>query len=62
MECKDCKSKMKLVLVWDDAQMTDHAFNLFACEKCGLLCKEDVWEDEGKRWIALTGEIVIEES
>lgn len=32
---------------WDDAQVTDYCFNLYLCEKCGTVCKEDVWEGKG---------------
>ena len=46
---------MEMVVVWDDAQVTDHAYNLYVCKECGLICKVDVWEDKGIRWITLDG-------
>jgi len=59
MICK-CGEEMKLKIVWDDAQATDHAFNIYLCDGCGMICKEDVWEDKGNRWINLKGELKIE--
>ncbi|MHA1795577.1 MAG: hypothetical protein ACTSUK_05660 [Promethearchaeota archaeon] len=61
MKCK-CGKKMKYIYGWDDAQETDHAYNLYACEYCGLLLKEDVWNDRGLRWIFLDGEMFLEDS
>ncbi len=46
---------MKVVFIWDDAQETDHAFNVYACNSCGRLVKVDVWEDAGQLWIGLGG-------
>jgi hypothetical protein len=59
---------MKLKIVWDDAQITDHAYNVYLCENCGMIVKEDVWEDEGELWIKLDnstirfsyGDVIIE--
>jgi len=54
MNCK-CGKKMKLIFVWDDSQLTDHAYNIYACQDCGRIMKEDVWEDKGEIWIGLSG-------
>lgn len=54
MVCK-CKNEMRLLFCWDDAQETDHAYNLWACESCGRIVKQDVWEDAGELWINLSG-------
>jgi len=54
MKCK-CGKEMRGVGCWDDAQLTDHAFNLYLCEGCGMICKEDVWEHKGLRWLQLDG-------
>lgn len=51
---------MQCVTVWDDAQASDHAYNLFACKSCGRICKEDVWNDPGLRWVALDGTLTLE--
>ena len=58
MNCK-CGHEMKLIFVWDDAQQTerDHCYNLYACDNCGRICKEDVWSDEGLRWMNLDGAV-----
>jgi NMD protein affecting ribosome stability and mRNA decay len=54
MICR-CGQKMQCLYVWDDAQETDHAFNVYACDKCGRLLKDDVWNDKGQIWIGLSG-------
>lgn len=51
---------MKFLWAWDDAQVTDRAFNLYACEQCGMVLKEDVWENGGKRWLDLEGKLSVE--
>lgn len=55
MNIKCCGQEAKLLLAWDDAQKTDHAYNLYACENCGIIYKEDVWNDKGLRAIYLDG-------
>ena len=57
MNIKCCGQEAKLLLAWDDAQQTDHAYNLYACEKCGTIYKEDVWNDKGLRAIFLDGKM-----
>lgn len=53
MKCK-CGNEMKFVYC-DDHPMTDddydYAFNLYACQWCGRLCKQDVWCGAGFIWI-----------
>jgi hypothetical protein len=55
-KCK-CGTVMTLKAVWDNAQQkeVDHAFNLYLCEDCGMIMKEDVWHDAGELWVDLTG-------
>ena len=53
---------MTFVHCWDDAQETDHAYNVYACSDCGLLLKKDVWKDKGRRWIALDGSVLKEDT
>lgn len=55
MNMKCCGQEVRGLLAWDDAQQTDHAYNLYACEKCGVIYKDDVWEDKGLRAIFLDG-------
>ena len=57
-KCK-CGKEMNLAFCWDDAQQTDHAYNLYTCD-CGLILKVDVWEDKGRRWVKLDGSLEIE--
>jgi hypothetical protein len=54
--CK-CGNQMVFVFCWDNAQQTDrdHAFNVYGCDSCGRIFKEDVWEDKGELWIGLEG-------
>jgi hypothetical protein len=59
MQC-ECDHAMKLVDVWDDAQETDHAFNLYLCDRCGAVLKHDVWNDAGKTWIHIDGGVAHE--
>ena len=61
MLCK-CGSEMVFGPRWDDAQVTDndHAFNVYLCNSCGMLCKVDVWADAGKRWIDVAGSFTFE--
>ncbi len=48
MQCK-CKEAMKLLFAWDDGEK--NAYNLYGCERCGRVCKENVWENKGVIWI-----------
>jgi len=48
--CK-CGNGMKCVYVWDDVQVTDHAYNLYVCAKCGMM----VWNHAGKQWTEING-------
>jgi hypothetical protein len=57
-ECRFCDEKMKLVFVWDNCDT--HAYNVYACEKCGMLCKVDVWENKGKIWTTIKGSVIRE--
>lgn len=58
--CK-CGASMQLLFVWDDAQQTDHAFNVYGCDPCGRVLKEDVWENKGQIWLGLEGLELSEE-
>lgn len=49
-KCLSCGNlEMRCVFPWDDAQRTDIAFNVYACDTCGTLAKESVWHkrDDG---------------
>lgn len=50
-----CNQMVRGLAAWDDAQLTDHAYNLSMCDKCGIIYKEDVWSDKGMRAIFLDG-------
>lgn len=51
---------MDFQLRWDDAQLTDHCYNIWLCEECGMILKDSVWEDKGKVWIELNNKVTIE--
>ncbi len=55
MKCL-CKREMKFISCWDNPD-TNHAYNLYICLdfECGMICKNDVWEDRGNRYIDLKG-------
>lgn len=58
MKCK-CEHEMVVVYVYDNGVTMEpgHAYNLYACDRCGILCKNDVWSDKGFRWIHLDGKV-----
>jgi len=45
MKC--CEQDMRNLFRWDDAQETDHCYNLYTCENCGDILKEDVGKNKG---------------
>ncbi len=55
VKCK-CGALMMLLFVWDDAQETDHCFNVFACDECGRVLYDSVWENARRLWIHLDKE------
>jgi hypothetical protein len=44
---------MRGIWLWDDDQITDHAFNVFGCEECGRMLKVMVTEGDRKLWIEM---------
>jgi len=44
MKC--CNNKPKFIECFDNPN-TGFAWNLYLCEECGSLFKEDVWENKG---------------
>jgi hypothetical protein len=41
-----CGVEMEVVFIWDDPHV-GYAFNLYACNDCGRLIKEQVWNNSG---------------
>lgn len=41
-----CASPTKMIFVWDSPN-AGYAYNLYACEGCGKLHKQDVWTNKG---------------
>lgn len=56
--CKDHPGKMTLISCWDDAQQTDHAYNLYQCKWCGNLVYDSIWEDKCRLWIFKDGSVL----
>jgi hypothetical protein len=57
MRCK-CGKEMNLRYVWDSGaleELGNYAYNLYACDVCGRLLKEDVWDEAKQLWIGLSG-------
>lgn len=52
--CK-CGHPTPMALIWvrDDAQETDHCFNVYACDQCGRMLKHQIWEDAKEHWIEM---------
>lgn len=51
-----CGSKMDLVKCWDSGLGEGaHAWNLYACMRCGRILKESVWSHGGVTWLELDG-------
>lgn len=56
MNCK-CGADMRILTVWDSPN-AGYAYNLYECKSlCGMLCKDDVWNNSGLTWIHIDGTI-----
>lgn len=60
MICKLCQSADVQNEFCGDNQNEGYAFNVFHCNKCNAICKQDVWENAGEIWIGADGEIFRE--
>lgn len=51
MKCVKCEEELEGIYCFDtgggDYLGKDIAYNLYACNNCGTLLKEDVWENKG---------------
>jgi uncharacterized Zn finger protein len=45
--CPNCGEELDVFFVWDDPDI-GVAFNLLACEDCGTLVKDMVWDNAGR--------------
>lgn len=57
MKC--CKRELEFLTRWDDAQDTDHCFNLYLCELCGSIMKHDTWANAGLLKIDINNNVEI---
>lgn len=51
-KCK-CGKAMTFIYSWDDAQETDHCFNVYVCDECGRILKNQIWADKKEHWIEM---------
>ena len=52
MKCISCDSPMDAVSVYDNCgSQKPVAYNVYQCDGCGTLCKEDVWSNAGLTFI-----------
>lgn len=58
MKCRYCDHTMVIADVWDDDLDLGYAYNLFLCNRCGSICKEDVWKGKGQIWIDVTNNVI----
>lgn len=56
--CSTHSTKMKFIYCWDDPD-EGFAFNVFACDECGKLVKNDVWNNSGNTTIRLNGNVLV---
>lgn len=56
MQCRECNHKMTGVGVHDDPN-SGFAYNLYQCDYCGCICKDNVWNNPGELWINAHNEI-----
>ena len=54
-----CGESMEFLWPWDDAQLTNHCFNLYACVACGRVARDSLWEDPGLMFVELDGSVTI---
>lgn len=55
MKC--CDEEPKFISCYDNPS-TDYAYNLFMCDNCGSLFKEDVWKNKGIIKISFNNEVI----
>ena len=55
-QCAECGEGMALMFVKDNPN-TGIAYNVYACDGCLSICRQDVWKNAGTIWI--TGEGTI---
>lgn len=51
-----CKSPTKNIFVWDSPYI-GYAYNLYGCEFCGSIFKQDVWANKGTVQINVKNEL-----
>ena len=56
MKCAKCGGTMRLKFVSDNPTM-GIAYNVYSCDDCLTICREDVWKNAGKTWITGDGTI-----
>lgn len=47
MNCPECEREMSFPACYDEGCDGKYAYNLYQCEYCGVLVKQDVWDNKG---------------
>jgi hypothetical protein len=50
LNCRECGQPMAVVATHDEGSGGQYAYNLHYCD-CGVICKQDVWDNKGELWI-----------
>ena len=58
MKCHYCANEMKGIGCADHPDK-GYAYNLFQCDECAAICKEDVWDNKGQTWIPTDNTIKV---
>jgi DNA-directed RNA polymerase subunit RPC12/RpoP len=58
VECK-CGERLVFVDRWDDAQETNHCYNLYTCDTCGRVLKDSIWVEPHRVWIEVDGTVEV---
>ncbi len=58
MECK-CEIEMTFISCYDNPN-TGFAYNLYVCNHCGMIMKDNVWNDPCNYWWEENGKITKE--
>lgn len=59
MICEKCNVKMEGIAAYDDC--SKYAFNVYLCDGCGSICKQDVWTGKGYTWVYVDNTVKREE-
>lgn len=41
--------------MYDDG--SDYTFNIYLCNRCGTICKKDIWVGKGNTWVYINNSV-----